>query len=180
MLLGPGSARNNLSTSPEVVPDHWDEEEDGIWRPPKVPNPAYKGPRKRKKVKNPNYKGKWKTPWIDNPEFEDDPDLYVLRPTKYVGIEIWQVKAGSVFDNILICDDPDYAKKVIEEVFVHREAEKEAFEEAGKVRKAREEEESQRAREEGDKRRRDRDRDRHKRVSFSHVFELDMLCAFPF
>ncbi|PHT28477.1 Calreticulin-3 [Capsicum baccatum] len=125
-------------------PDHWDEEEDGIWRPPK-------------KVKNPNYKGKWKTPWIDNPEFEDDPDLYVLRPTKYVGIEIWQVKAGSVFDNILICDDPDYAKKVIEEVFVHREAEKEAFEEAGKVRKAREEEESQRAREEGEKRRRDRD-----------------------
>ncbi|PHT96484.1 Calreticulin [Capsicum chinense] len=71
-------------------PDHWDEEEDGIWRPPKVPNPAYKGPWKRKKVKNPNYKGKWKTPWIDNPEFEDDPDLYVLRPTKYVGIEIWQ------------------------------------------------------------------------------------------
>ncbi|PHT24710.1 Calreticulin [Capsicum baccatum] len=62
-----------------------------------------------KKVKNPNYKGKWKTPWIDNPEIEDDPDLYVLRPTKYVGIEIWQ-------------------------------AEKEAFEEAGKVRKAREEE----------------------------------------
>ncbi|PHT28476.1 Calreticulin [Capsicum baccatum] len=121
-------------------PDHWDEEEDGIWRPPKVPNPAYKGPRKRKKVKNPNYKGKWKTPWIDNPEFEDDPDLYVLRPTKYVGIKIWQVKAGSVFDNILICDDPDYAKKVIEEVFVHREAEKEAFEEAEKVRKAREEE----------------------------------------
>ncbi|PHT28485.1 Calreticulin [Capsicum baccatum] len=121
-------------------PDHWDEEEDGIWRPPKVPNPAYKGPWKRKKVKNPNYKGKWKTPWIDNPEFEDDPDLYVLRPTKYVGIEIWQVKAGSVFDNILICDDPDYAKKVIEEVFVHREAVKEAFEEAEKVRKAREEE----------------------------------------
>ncbi|PHT26426.1 Calreticulin-3 [Capsicum baccatum] len=107
-------------------PDHWDEEEDGIWRPPKVPNPAYKGPRKRKKVKNPNYKGKWKTPWIDNPEFEDDPDLYVLRPTKYVGIKIWQ-------------------------------AEKEGFEEAGKVRKAREKEECQRAREEGEKRRRDRD-----------------------
>jgi hypothetical protein len=26
-----------------------------------------------------------------------------------------QVKAGSVFDNILICDDPDYARKVVEE-----------------------------------------------------------------
>ncbi|KAK4353562.1 hypothetical protein RND71_025756 [Anisodus tanguticus] len=139
-------------------PDHWDDEEDGIWRPPKVPNPAYKGPWKRKKIKNPNYKVKWRTPWIDNPEFEDDPDLYVLRPIKYVGIEVWQVvigthklqilnpphglqvKAGTVFDNILICDEPDYAKKVIEEVFVNREAEKEAFEEAEKVRKAKEEE----------------------------------------
>lgn len=26
-----------------------------------------------------------------------------------------QVKAGSVFDNILICDDPDYAKEVAHE-----------------------------------------------------------------
>lgn len=24
-------------------------------------------------------------------EFEDDPDLYVLRPIKYIGIEVWQV-----------------------------------------------------------------------------------------
>ncbi|XP_050945019.1 calreticulin-3-like [Cucumis melo] len=87
-------------------PDTWDEDEDGMWKAPKVPNPAYKGPWKRKKIKNPNYKGKWKTPWIDNPEFEDDPNLYVLRPIKYMGIEVWQVKAGSVFDNILICDDP--------------------------------------------------------------------------
>jgi hypothetical protein len=29
-------------------------------------------------------------------EFEDDPDLYVLKPIKYVGIEVWQVCA-SVF-----------------------------------------------------------------------------------
>ena len=32
-----------------------------------------------------------------------------------------QVKAGSVFDNILICDDPMYAKQVVEEVFANRE-----------------------------------------------------------
>jgi hypothetical protein len=24
-------------------------------------------------------------------EFEDDPDLYVLKPLKYIGIEVWQV-----------------------------------------------------------------------------------------
>lgn len=138
-------------------PDDWDDEEDGIWKPPKVPNPSYKGPWKRKKIKNPNYKGKWRTPWIHNPEFEDDPDLYVLKPIKYVGIEVWQVKAGSVFDNILICDDPQYARQVVEDVWANREAEMEAFEEAEKERKAREEEEAQRAREEGERRRKERD-----------------------
>ncbi|KAG6487723.1 hypothetical protein ZIOFF_056320 [Zingiber officinale] len=146
---------------PDPKPDMWDEDEDGIWKPPKIPNPQYKGPWKRKRIKNPNYKGKWKTPWIDNPEFEDDPDLYVLKPLKYIGIE---VKAGSVFDNILICDDPDYAKEVAEEtVLKHRETEKEAFEEAEKIKKAKEDEESQRAREEGERRRRERGHDRRYR-----------------
>lgn len=32
-----------------------------------------------------------------------------------------QVKAGSVFDNVLIGDDPDYARQVVEEVFANRE-----------------------------------------------------------
>jgi hypothetical protein len=27
------------------------------------------------------------------------------------------MKAGSVFDNILICDDPDYARHVVDEYF---------------------------------------------------------------
>ncbi|KAM7272546.1 hypothetical protein ACFE04_027209 [Oxalis oulophora] len=144
-------------------PEDWDEDEQGIWKRPKIPNPAYKGPWKAKKIKNPNYKGKWKTPYIDNPEFEDDPDLYVLKPIKYVGIEVWQVKGGSVFDNILICDDPAFAKQRVEEVFSNREAEKEALEEAEKVRKAEEEEESRRAREDGERRRKERGYDRRHR-----------------
>ncbi|XP_028085979.1 calreticulin-3-like [Camellia sinensis] len=49
------------------------------------------------KIKNPNYKGKWKTPWIDNPEFEDDPHLYVLKPIKYVGVEVWQVRLLTLY-----------------------------------------------------------------------------------
>lgn len=28
---------------------------------------------------------------LHSAEFEDDPDLYVLKPIKYVGIEVWQV-----------------------------------------------------------------------------------------
>ncbi|KAJ3678181.1 hypothetical protein LUZ60_001984 [Juncus effusus] len=152
-------------------PDYWDEDDDGIWKAPKVPNPAYKGPWKRKKIKNPNYKGKWKIPWIDNPEFEDDPDLYVLKPLKYIGIEVWQVKAGSIFDNILICDDPEYARQVVQETWAaNLEAEKEAFEEAEKERKAREDEEARRAREEGEKRRRERGHDRKYRDRYKDKY----------
>ncbi|CAI0438937.1 unnamed protein product [Linum tenue] len=151
-------------------PEDWDDEENGIWRPPKIPNPKYKGPWKPKRIKNPNYKGKWRIPYIDNPEFEDDPDLYVLKPIKYVGIEVWQVKAGSVFDNVLICDDPDYAKEVVQDILSNREQiEKEAFEEAEKIRRAREEEEAQRAREEGERRRRERGYDRNHRDKYRKV-----------
>lgn len=144
-----------------VQPADWD---DGAWTPPKIPNPDYKGPWKGKKVKNPAYKGKWRIPWIDNPEFEDDPDLYVFKPLKCFGIEVWQVKAGSVFDNILICDDPDYARQVAEEWFNNnKEAEKESFDAAEKRRLKEEELEAERARKEGEKRRRERDSEHDRR-----------------
>ncbi|CAH2038572.1 unnamed protein product [Thlaspi arvense] len=124
-------------------PEDWDEEENGLWEPPKIPNPAYKGPWKAK---------------IIQAKFEDDPDLYVLKPIKYAGIEVWQVKAGSIFDNILISDDPQYARSIVDDYFAqHRESEKELFAEAEKERKAREDEEARKAREEGERRRKERD-----------------------
>ncbi|KAF2324009.1 hypothetical protein GH714_006135 [Hevea brasiliensis] len=115
-------------------PEDWDDEEDGEWTAPTIANPEYK------ENKNPNYKGKWKAPMIDNPDFKDDTDLYVYPNLKYVGIELWQVKSGTLFDNVLICDDPEYAKKLAEETWEkNKDAEKAAFEAAEKIR---EEEES--------------------------------------
>ncbi|KAJ0079278.1 hypothetical protein Patl1_22390 [Pistacia atlantica] len=121
-------------------PEDWDDEEDGEWTAPTIANPEYKGEWKPKKIKNPNYKGKWKAPMIDNPEFKDDPDIYVYPKLKYVGIELWQVKSGTMFDNVLVCDDPEYAKQLAEETWgKHKDAEKAAFEQAEKKK---EEEES--------------------------------------
>ncbi|KAJ8753428.1 hypothetical protein K2173_019827 [Erythroxylum novogranatense] len=121
-------------------PEDWDDEEDGEWTAPTIANPEYKGPWKPKKIKNPNYQGKWKAPMIDNPDFKDDPDLYVFPNLKYVGIELWQVKSGTLFDNILITDEPEYALKFAEETWGKtKDAEKAAFEEAEKKK---EEEES--------------------------------------
>ncbi|GAU49293.1 hypothetical protein TSUD_89180 [Trifolium subterraneum] len=143
---GYDSIRAEIPDPKAKKPVDWDDEDDGLWKPPKVPNPAYKGPWKRKVLQAAHVQ-----------KFEDDPDLYVLKPIKYVGIEVWQVKAGSIYDNILICDDPQYAKQVVEEFMVNnREAENEAFEEAEKERRAQEEKEAQRAREEGERRRRER------------------------
>ncbi|XP_017608121.1 calreticulin-like [Gossypium arboreum] len=114
-------------------PEDWDDEEDGEWTPSTIPNPEYNGPWKPKKIKNPNYNGKWKAPKIDNPDFKDDPDLYVFPNLKHVGIELWQVKSGTLFDNILVADDVEYAKKLAEETWgKQKDAEKAAFEEAEK------------------------------------------------
>ncbi|KAG0470247.1 hypothetical protein HPP92_016343 [Vanilla planifolia] len=115
-------------------PRNWNVEEKGEWKVPMVKNPEYKGTWKPRKIKNPNYKGKWVVPMIENPEFEDDPYAYVYPNLRYVGIDLWQVRAGSLFDNILICDDAEYARKVADETLgVYKEAEKTAFEKAQKI-----------------------------------------------
>ena len=59
-------------------PEDWDEEEDGEWEPPKVPNPkCAEGPGcgqwKRPMKPNPDYKGAWTAPLIDNPEYKVRP-----------------------------------------------------------------------------------------------------------
>ncbi|KAG2618233.1 hypothetical protein PVAP13_3NG258256 [Panicum virgatum] len=129
-------------------PEDWDDEEDGEWTAPTIPNPEYKGPWKQKKIKNPNYQGKWKAPMIDNPDFKDDPYIYAFDSLKYIGIELWQVKSGTLFDNIIITDDPALAKKFAEDTWAkHKEAEKAAFDEAEKKK---EEEEAAKAGEDDD------------------------------
>merc|ERR1712196_528295 len=91
-------------------PDDWDDESDGEWEAPQVDNPAYKGAWKAKKIKNPAYKGVWEAKLIDNPKYVADDTLYKYDSFSTVGIDIWQVKSGTIFDNILITDDVDYAK----------------------------------------------------------------------
>ncbi|CAI5517260.1 unnamed protein product [Closterium sp. Naga37s-1] len=119
-------------------PEDWNDEDDGEWEAPLIPNPEYKGEWKPKRIKNPAYKGKWKPPMIDNPDFVEKPEAYRLPPLRYAGFEIWQVKAGSIFDNILVTDDAEYARKFAEDTWgamkaeekkMHDEAEKSKEEE---------------------------------------------------
>lgn len=86
-------------------PEDWDEEDDGEWEAPMVPNPEYKGPWRAQRIPNPEYKGEWVHPEIDNPEYKSVENVYLRGDMAYVGMEVWQVKAGTIFDNILVTDD---------------------------------------------------------------------------
>merc|ERR1712014_359346 len=58
-------------------PDDWDDEEDGEWEAKK----------------------------IANPEYEDDNAVYKYDEFGFIGFDLWQVKGGTIFDNVIICDD---------------------------------------------------------------------------
>jgi len=86
-------------------PDDWDDEEDGEWEAPMKDNPAYKGDWNVKRISNPAYKGFWEAKKIANPEYQDDDQLYKYDDFGFIGFDLWQVKGGTIFDNIIITDD---------------------------------------------------------------------------
>lgn len=132
-------------------PEDWDDEMDGEWEPPMIDNPDYKGEWKPKQIDNPSYKGPWVHPEIDNPEYEADSELYYRKEICGIGFDLWQVKAGTIFDNVLISDDPEYAKKIGKENW------KVTFEGEKKMKEAQDEEE--RKKEESDKKVREEQED---------------------
>lgn len=86
-------------------PDDWDEEEDGEYEIPTIPNPEYKGEWKPKMITNPDYVGEWEHPQVENPDYVEDDTVYnVCKPCSHIGMELWQVKAGSIFDDMLVTD----------------------------------------------------------------------------
>jgi len=86
-------------------PDDWDDEEDGEWEAPMKDNPAYKGEWYVKRISNPAYKGFWEAKKIANPEYEDDDMVYKYDDFGFIGFDLWQVKGGTIFDNIILTDD---------------------------------------------------------------------------
>lgn len=111
-------------------PDDWDDEDDGEWEPPMIDNPAYQGPWRAKKIDNPDYQGKWKHPKIPNPDYAEDDSMYKVCKDgcTHVGFELWQVKTGTLFDDIIVTDSLEEAQKFAEETFFKKkDAEKEMF-----------------------------------------------------
>ena len=137
-------------------PEEWDDEDDGEWEAPVIENPDYKGEWKPKRIPNPAYKGEWVQPRIPNPKYKYDPEIYSFDSFAFIGIDVWQVKAGTIYDDILITDSEEEAEAEAKKILERNKAEKEmrdkikeeerkAKEEADK--KAKEEEEAKKAEE---------------------------------
>ena len=135
---------NTAPPSPHTFPSPADDEEDGTWEVPEIDNPAYKGAWHAKRIPNPAYKGPWVQKDIPNPEYKEDKDIYhVCAPCTAVGFELWQVKSGTIFDDIIVTDSLAEAQAFAAETFDKKAPkEKEAFEAAEK--KKRDEEEAAR------------------------------------
>eukprot|EP01120_Amphizonella_sp_Union-15-10_P006945 TRINITY_DN229_c0_g2_i4.p1 TRINITY_DN229_c0_g2~~TRINITY_DN229_c0_g2_i4.p1 ORF type:complete len:283 (+),score=102.06 TRINITY_DN229_c0_g2_i4:265-1113(+) len=126
-------------------PSDWDDDLDGEWEAPVIPNPEYKGEWKPKMIPNPDFKGEWIHPLIDNPNFKPNPTLYAYPSFKYIGIDVWQVKSGTIFDNILITDNESDADKWVTEWQSIKDAEKKSYDEQKEQERKRLEEERKQA-----------------------------------
>merc|ERR1712060_826874 len=94
-----------ISDPADKKPDDWDDEEDGEWEAPMKDNPEYKGDWNGKRISNPEYKGVWEAKKIANPEYVDDDTVYKYADFGFLGFDLWQVKAGTIFDNVIVTDD---------------------------------------------------------------------------
>jgi len=131
-------------------PEDWNEEDDGKWEPAQIPNPDYKGDYVPKMMPNPEYKGEWKADEIPNPDYHEDRNVAKYKDFSAVGIDVWQVKAGTIFDDILITDSVDEAEKAREIVLNKMKKEKEHFEKAEEVKRQKDDEERKKRQAESD------------------------------
>lgn len=100
-----------------VKPDLWNDELDGEWKPPLVPNPKFKGVWKPREVPNAGYMGQWRPRKIPNPDYSPDEEFGKYDNLCYLGIDIMQDNAGSLFDNFLVTDNWTYAEEMAQEVY---------------------------------------------------------------
>lgn len=111
-------------------PEDWDDEDDGEWEPPMIDNPDYKGPWSPKMIENPDYKGPWEHPMVPNPDFKYDDEMFKVCKDgcTHVGFELWQVKTGTIFDDIIVTDSLEEAQEFASATFFKKkDGEKEMY-----------------------------------------------------
>merc|ERR1712048_1528399 len=114
---------------PEEIPDpdarkpeDWDDEDDGEWEAPMIDNPAYEGPWSPKMIDSPDFKGPWEHPMIPNPDYVYDSSMYAVcaKGCTHIGFELWQVKSGTIFDDIIVTDGLKEAQEFAEVTYFRK------------------------------------------------------------
>ncbi|XP_072457360.1 calreticulin-3 isoform X2 [Notamacropus eugenii] len=90
-------------------PSDWNSELDGEWQPSLIQKPKYKNGLKSENMDNSDYKDVWLHQKIENPGYLQDFELSEYENIGVIGLELWQVRSGTIFDNFLITDDENYA-----------------------------------------------------------------------
>lgn len=131
--------KKRIADPDSKMPSDWDEEEDGEWEAPIIDNPAcsigcgkweaprisnpkYKGKWRPETIDNPDYKGLWKPRQVANPDYFDDQEPCVLPMIDSVGIDIWTMQGGILFDNFAVSRDVLSAQAFTEATFARRQA----------------------------------------------------------
>merc|ERR1712146_643993 len=90
-------------------------------------------------------------PMIANPDFVDDEFVYKYNSFGVAAFEVWQVKAGTIFDNVFIGDDVEEAKAFAEATYAKTVGpEKEMYDSIKEEERKKEEEERKAAEDEED------------------------------
>merc|ERR1712241_143303 len=95
---GWGDEPEMIADPDSTKPDDWDDEEDG----------------------------EWQAPMIDNPDYVEAVDVWKRGPIGFIGVEVWQVKSGTVFSDFILTDSVEEAEAFMEERKTNEDEEKEA------------------------------------------------------
>jgi calreticulin len=98
-------------------PPTWDAATQGEWKAPFIPNPLWRGEYKQRRIKNPAFRGDWEPNNVSNPDYNRDYGFGKPEDLCYVGIDVEQDVAGSIWDNILVTDDIAYAEQMMQDTF---------------------------------------------------------------
>jgi len=78
---------------------------------------------------------------IANPDYFEDNKIYAFKSNAAVGLEIWQVKSGTIFDNVIVTNDMAEANKLAEKTKKLQAAEKAQVEKENEEKRKKQEEE---------------------------------------
>ena len=89
----------------------------GPWKRPQKPNPNFKGKWYPPLIDNPAYKGPWAPRKVANPDYYEDSNPSKLNKIMGIGIELWTMQAGIMFDNFYVGHSLEDATKLAEETW---------------------------------------------------------------